>query len=89
MTHKTGPRAKIVRALEREIVAAIRHSGATVSEAAAAMAEVQSMQFAAMQEIQMRLIREMLAPFEDETCPTCHPGKPGKRSRSGGAGRKV
>lgn len=75
MTHTTGPRLRIVRALEREIIDAIRNSGATVSEAATAMRRVQSAQFEGMLAIQERLIREMLAPYEDVTCPTCPKGK--------------
>lgn len=89
MTHKTGPRKTKVRALERAINDAIRHSGATVSETFRAISKVQSRRFDDMLAVQVRIVTEMLAPFEEVTCPTCHPGKPGKRTRSGGAGRKV
>jgi hypothetical protein len=60
MTHLTGPREKFVRRLKVAIAQDIVASGVTISEA-----------FEAMHEAQIDLVRIMLRPWEDETCPTC------------------
>lgn len=59
MTHKTGPRRRLVSLLTRDIEAVVAGSGCTVTEASIAMHEVE-----------LKLIRRALAPLEKD-CPTC------------------
>jgi hypothetical protein len=60
MTHITGPRKRIVKRLQAAIANAIVKSGATITESKESIHEVD-----------MELARIMLAPWENETCPTC------------------
>ncbi len=68
MTHLTGPRSRVVRALSADIHSAIGLRKATVSEA-----------FEAMHEVGMTYIHQMLKPYEAD-CPTCP--KPRKQRSS-------
>lgn len=74
MTHKTGPRPDVLASLDSALWKGITASGATITET-----------MEVLHAINMRLARKMLAPWEDETCPTCprpadldkpSPGKP-------------
>ncbi len=80
MTHITGPRRHVVDRLAAKVLRASLASGATMSET-----------FEAIHEVQMKLVRAMLQPWEDE-CPTCpketSPRAPAARTRADRARRR-
>ncbi len=80
MTHITGPRRHVVDGLAEKLMRASLASGATMSET-----------FEAIHEVQMKLVRAMLKPWEDD-CPTCPkqttPGGPAARARPDRARRR-
>jgi hypothetical protein len=82
MTHKTGPRPKMVEALHNKFFIAAYRAKAMVSESFAAChgLEQELLDFASKTDLRelrvlqnktMRLVRRVLKPLEKDGCPTC------------------
>jgi hypothetical protein len=71
MTHNTGPRPHVIEAFRDGLEYEFELSGATQMEAFEAMYQFQMSLLAGNHAARMELIRKMVAPLEDDLCPTC------------------